>query len=48
VAAPVLPAAALERLPRGEFGVAQLDDDSFWRLVAGSPTSPSKLSSCRS
>jgi hypothetical protein len=34
VAAPVLPTAAVDRLPRGELGVAGLDEDPFWRLVA--------------
>ena len=32
--APELPAAAVERLPRGELGVPELDADPFWRLVA--------------
>ena len=32
--APALPAAAVERLPRGELGDAALDEDPFWRLVA--------------
>ena len=31
---PTLPAAAVERLPRGELGIPELDDDPFWRLVA--------------
>jgi hypothetical protein len=29
MAAPALPAAALDRLPRSELGVPELDDDSF-------------------
>ena len=29
-----LPAAAVERLPRGELGIPELDADPFWRLVA--------------
>jgi integrase/recombinase XerD len=33
-AAPALPAAAVERLPRGELGIPELDDDPFWRLAA--------------
>ncbi|MCA1700040.1 MAG: hypothetical protein LC790_14515 [Actinobacteria bacterium] len=33
-AAPALPAAAVERLPRGELGVPELDGDPFWRLVS--------------
>ena len=33
-AAPELPAAAVERLPRSELGIADLDADPFWRLVA--------------
>src|SRR5918997_2302854 len=33
-AAPALPGAAVARLPRGEFGVDELDADPFWRLVA--------------
>lgn len=33
-APPELPAAAVERLPRGELGIPELDDDPFWRLVA--------------
>jgi site-specific recombinase XerC len=32
--APALPAAAVDRLPRGELGVLELDDDPFWRLVS--------------
>ena len=32
--APALPAAAVARLPRGELGVPELDEDPFWRLVA--------------
>jgi site-specific recombinase XerD len=32
--APALPAAAVERLPRGELGGPELDEDPFWRLVA--------------
>jgi len=32
--APALPAAAVERLPRGELGVPDLDADPFWRLVS--------------
>jgi integrase/recombinase XerD len=32
--APALPAAAVARLPRGELGVPELDDDPYWRLVA--------------
>ena len=32
--APALPTAAVARLPRGELGVPELDDDPFWRLVA--------------
>ena len=32
--APELPAVAVERLPRGELGIPELDDDPFWRLVA--------------
>jgi site-specific recombinase XerD len=32
--APVLPGAAVDRLPRGELGVPELDEDPFWRLVA--------------
>lgn len=31
---PALPAAAVDRLPRGELGVPELDEDPFWRLVA--------------
>jgi hypothetical protein len=31
--APALPTAA-DRLPRGELGVSELDEDPFWRLVA--------------
>ncbi|MEA2188305.1 MAG: integrase/recombinase XerD [Solirubrobacteraceae bacterium] len=34
VAAPALPAAAVDRLPRGELGVPELDDDPFWRLAS--------------
>jgi hypothetical protein len=33
-ATPALPAAAVERLPRGELGIAELDADPFWRLAA--------------
>ena len=33
-AAPELPALAVERLPRGELGIPERDDDPFWRLVA--------------
>src|SRR4051794_18924012 len=33
-APPELPAAAVERLPRVELGIPELDDDPFWRLVA--------------
>jgi hypothetical protein len=33
-AAPQLPAGAVERLPRSELGIADLDADPFWRLVA--------------
>ena len=33
-ASPELPAAAVERLPRGELGIPELDEDPFWRLVA--------------
>ena len=32
--APPLPAAAVDRLPRGELGVPELDEDPYWRLVA--------------
>jgi integrase/recombinase XerD len=32
--APTLPAAAVDRLPRGELGVLELDEDPYWRLVA--------------
>ena len=32
--APALPAAAVDRLPRGELGVPELDADPYWRLVA--------------
>jgi site-specific recombinase XerD len=32
--APALPAAAIDRLPRGELGVPELDEDPYWRLVA--------------
>jgi site-specific recombinase XerD len=32
--APALPAAAVDRLPRGELGVPEVDEDPFWRLVA--------------
>jgi hypothetical protein len=32
--APALPTVAVARLPRGEFGVTELDEDPFWRLVA--------------
>jgi hypothetical protein len=32
--APALPTAAVDRLPRGELGVTELDEDPFWRLVA--------------
>ena len=32
--APALPAAAVDRLPRGELGVPELDEDPYWRLVA--------------
>ena len=32
--APALSAAAVDRLPRGELGVPELDDDPYWRLVA--------------
>ena len=34
VAAPALPAAAVDRLPRGELGVPELDEDPFWRLAS--------------
>jgi hypothetical protein len=33
-APPELPAAAVDRPPRGELGIPELDDDPFWRLVA--------------
>jgi integrase/recombinase XerD len=33
-AAPELPTAAVERLPRSELGIPELDQDPFWRLVA--------------
>ena len=33
-APPELPAAAVERLLRGELGIPELDADPFWRLVA--------------
>jgi hypothetical protein len=26
--------AAVDRLPRGEFGVHELDEDPFWRLAS--------------
>jgi hypothetical protein len=32
--APALPTTAVDRLPRGEFGVDELDADPYWRLVA--------------
>jgi integrase/recombinase XerD len=32
--APALPATAVDRLPRGELGVAEFDEDPYWRLVA--------------
>ena len=32
--APALPAGAVDRLPRGELGIPELDEDPFWRLVA--------------
>jgi integrase/recombinase XerD len=32
--APALPTAAVDRLPRGELGVPELDEDPYWRLVA--------------
>ena len=32
--APGLPTAAVDRLPRGELGVPELDADPFWRLVS--------------
>jgi integrase/recombinase XerD len=32
--APALPTVAVDRLPRGELGVDELDADPFWRLVA--------------
>ena len=32
--APPLPAAAVDRLPRGELGVPELDEDPYWRLAA--------------
>ena len=31
---PALPAVAVDRLPRGELGIPDLDEDPFWRLVA--------------
>src|SRR4051794_37372577 len=31
---PELPASTVERLPRGELGIPELDADPFWRLVA--------------
>jgi len=34
LAAPALPAAAVDRLPRGELGVPELDEDPFWRLAS--------------
>jgi site-specific recombinase XerC len=34
VVAPALPTAAVERLPRGELGVPELDEDPFWRLAS--------------
>jgi hypothetical protein len=33
-AAPALPVAAVDRLPHGELGVDELDQDPFWRVVA--------------
>jgi integrase/recombinase XerD len=33
-AEPALPASAVDRLPRGELGVPELDQDPYWRLVA--------------
>jgi integrase/recombinase XerD len=33
-AVPALPAAAVDRLPRGELGIREVDEDPFWRLVA--------------
>lgn len=32
--APALPAAAVDRLPRGELGIPELDEDPFWRLAS--------------
>jgi site-specific recombinase XerD len=32
--APALPAAAVDRLPRGQLGIPNPDEDPFWRLVA--------------
>jgi hypothetical protein len=32
--APALPAAAVDRLPSGELGIPEFDEDPYWRLVA--------------
>jgi integrase/recombinase XerD len=32
--APALPPTAVDRLPRGEFGVPELEEDPYWRLAA--------------
>lgn len=34
VPVPALPAAPVDRLPRGELSVPELDEDPFWRLAA--------------